>query len=158
MAVFAAFPGPLGHFLFDHTGVDAVATGLGAFLAEFPEKGLTPLGEGLFGAGVALRQAALQDVKAPGEREPIGIELFAPGGFKHQGPDHEMSQRQGIHFLNHPGRGFAADVRRLGGPTRVLMGLLFIEHQFRFPSLMVAADELRRRTVGTAGSMAEAYG
>jgi len=67
VAVFGSLFGPLGHLLFDDARVDAVAARLGAFSAEFPEKRFTPLPKGLLRAGVALRQAALQDVKTAGE-------------------------------------------------------------------------------------------
>ena len=80
----------MNHLLFDDARIDAVATRLGAFLAEFPDKRFTPLPKGLLRAGVALRQATLQDVKTTGEGKPIGIELLPLGGLKHQGPNHEM--------------------------------------------------------------------
>ena len=55
MAVFGAFFVPLRHLPFDHAGVDAVASWLGAFLAELPKERFAPLLEGTALAGVAFR-------------------------------------------------------------------------------------------------------
>ena len=76
MAMLRPFFRPLGHLLFDHTRIDAVATRFDALLAEFPEQRFTPLMKRLRRARVAFRQPALQDVEAAGEREPIRVEPF----------------------------------------------------------------------------------
>ena len=118
MAMFGALFRPLGHLLCDDTRIDAVAARLCTLLAQFPRKRFAPLPKGLFRAAVALRQAALQDVKTTAEGKAVGIEVFPLGGLKHQSANHKMPQRQCTQFLNHPGRSFTAEVGGFGGPTR----------------------------------------
>jgi hypothetical protein len=112
---------PLGHLPFDDAGIDAVATRRGAFLAEFPKERFTPLLKRSRRAGVALRQTTLQNLEASRERKPVGIKMFPLGGFKHQGADDKMTQRQGVQLLNDSGWCFAAELSGLGGPPRVLV-------------------------------------
>ena len=137
--------GPLGHLLFDHARIEAVAARFRPFLPEFPKQGFRPLRKGSWRAAAALREAALHDVKTPGEREAIGIEPLPLGGLEHQGANYEMPQRQRIQLLNHAGRGFTAEVGGLGRPTRILVRLLLVVDQFVFPSLVVSGNQLHRR-------------
>ena len=52
-----------------------------------------------------------------------------------------MAQRQRIDLLDHPRRRLAPQLRRLGRPPWVLVGLLLVEDQLLLPSLMIQNDQ-----------------
>jgi len=56
-----------------------------------------------------------------------------------------MTQCQRIDLLDHTGRRLAPQVRRLGRPPRVLVGLLLVIDQLLFPSLVIKKNQFFRR-------------
>ncbi len=67
------------------------------------------------------------------------------GGLEHQRPNHEMTQRQRLNLLNHSRWRLAPQLRRLGRPPRVLMGLLLVVDLFLFPPFVIENDQLFSR-------------
>ena len=135
---------PFGHFPFDDSGVDAIAAGADVFLTHFAQQGFVPGRERLLGAAVAFGEAALQDLQATGERQAVHVPLRGASRFEHQGADHEVAQRQGIHFLSDSLGCFATQVRGLFGAARVLVRFLFVVRQFHFPAFVVQQDQFPR--------------
>ena len=56
-----------------------------------------------------------------------------------------MTQRQRIDLLDHTRWGLAPQMRRLGRPPRVLVGLLLVIDQLVFPSLVIKRDQFFSR-------------
>ena len=56
-----------------------------------------------------------------------------------------MTQRQRIDLLDHPRRGLASHLCRLGRPPRIMMGLLLIIDQLLFPSLVIKNNQFFSR-------------
>ena len=139
-----SFLGPLGHFAFDDTGV---AAGREEFVLQFPDQRGAPVGEGLERVMLAFGQAAFQHVEAAGERQAVRVRIQGAGRFDHQRADHEVGQRQGVPFLPHAVGSFAAQVRGLPGADRVLVSLLFVEHQLDPPAFVVACDQFAGRVL-----------
>ena len=83
---------------------------------------------------LAFGQAAFQHAEAAGERQAIRVELQWAGRLDHQGSDDEVGQRQGVQFLADSVGSFAAELGGLLGANGGLVGLLFVEHQFDFPT------------------------
>lgn len=87
----------------------------------------------------------MQDVQAASEREPVHVQPRGASGLERQRANDEVAQRQGVHFLTHAVRRFAAEVRGLFDATRTLVRLLFVEDQFFFPAFVVSQDQFLRR-------------
>jgi hypothetical protein len=66
---------PFRHLSFDHAWIDSIATRVGPLVLHLPEQGVIPRLEGCGRLPVAFRQAAFQDLEAPGEREPVRIQV-----------------------------------------------------------------------------------
>ncbi len=61
--------GPLGHFAFDHAGVDAVAAGWELFVLQFLDQGGVPAGEGVSRLRLAFGLATFQNAEAARKRQ-----------------------------------------------------------------------------------------
>ena len=127
---------PFRHLSLDHTRIDSVPPRVGTLQLHLPEQAAIPLRERLRTRAVTFRQPALEDLEAPQERQPIGVQPGRRRRLEHQRPDHEMAQRQRINLLDHPRTRLAPQLRRLGRPPRVLVGLLLVEDQLRLPTIM----------------------
>jgi hypothetical protein len=53
-----------------------------------------------------------------------------------------VAQRQSVDLLDHPGGRLAPQLRRLGRPPRVLVGLLLVEDQLDVPAMMPSKSEV----------------
>ncbi len=140
-----SFFGPIGHLLFDDTGIDTIAVRIGPFTAELPKERLVPPAKGFRGSAVTFGQTTLQNLKTTGKREAVRIKINLPCRLEHQGSDNKMSQGQRIQFLNDPLGRFASQMRRLGSSPRILVCLLFVKHEFVFPTFVIQTDELHGR-------------
>ena len=136
---------PFLHLPFDDTRIDAVAAGVGSFMAHFIQQRRIPGLKRLRRAAIAFRHPAFESLMTSGKRKAICIQPGPPGSLEHQRANHKMSQRQGIDFLTYARRRFATEVRRLAGTRRVLVRLLLSVTKFVFPTPMIPRDQFQHR-------------
>src|SRR5438132_10456803 len=131
MSMLGSFLLPFRHLTFDHSWIDPVAPHLiiRAFPLQLPQQTPIPLLERFWGRAITFRQPALEDLKAPQERQPIRVQPDRLRGLEHQRPGHEMTQRQRVDLLDYTRWGLAPQMRRLGRPPWVLVGLLLVIYQ-----------------------------
>ena len=73
------------------------------------------------------------------EAEAAGVEGDLGGGLGHHGVDGVVGDQQSVEFLDEADGLFTAQ----GVLDQALMGVLFVDHQFDLPALVVGADQVQ---------------